>query len=777
MRRRWPLIVLLLAPLAALWPGLTGLALGPFDAIRHLAPWNGPAPAQPWDVLMADSVLQSHVWRTMVLDAWGKGQLPLWNPYEFAGTPLLANSQSGGFYPPHIVLGLLHVPAGLAGFLLAWFHLALAGIGTHALVRRLGGSSAGGLTAGLSFVLSPFLLGWAPLSSVPSTVAWIPLALACVTDVFLPARTVLTPFESSYRARGGIRSWAALAACVGMMLLAGHLQFAAYGIGAVLFVAVLQTTLVRGGVRAEEPTPGTFVVEGDDPIPSSTVEGLRELVEKPAQGPSGAGRRLIGVLFALVLGGALAAPQFLPVLSYSKESHRRNVPTEEGYQASMGSALKPFELATLAHPMALGSPREPVQVGGQTIAAYWPPLVKNGANYAESAVSVGAVIFALLFAAPWRRRETWPFAALGGVALLLALGTPLNRLLYSLVPGWSSTGSPGRVEVLFVLAACVLAGLAVDRLGERKARIVAAVGVVVGLLFALALPNLAEAQDAAVVLRGAATAGAMPVVLLATVLALVALLAAKRTPWAVPAGAVLVAILTHAAGLVPFGKPLDPPKGDPNVRIAVVNDAWDIVTQQPAVLPPNLAALGGLHELSGYDSLTSRDAVEMLRTVNGGTDPSPPVNGNMMFVKPSVDPKALAECGVTEVWSRKPLPRLGTPETREGYVVYKIDGPGRVTGGTVVDGYDRQRVISPPNHLVTILDRWVEGWESPSPKVAVIKQHSVRTWRSVSWNGDRNPGFDVTLRYSPPGLVAGGVVGALAWLGLIGLTVAGKRRS
>ena len=47
--------------------------------------WNGPKPAQPWDVLMADSVLQSHVWRTLVLDAWGKGQLPLWNPTSLRG--------------------------------------------------------------------------------------------------------------------------------------------------------------------------------------------------------------------------------------------------------------------------------------------------------------------------------------------------------------------------------------------------------------------------------------------------------------------------------------------------------------------------------------------------------------------------------------------------------------------------------------------------------------------------------------------------------------------
>ena len=727
MRRRWPLLVLVLAPLIALWPGLTGLAVGPFDQIRQMAPWNGPKPTQPWDVLMADSVLQSHVWRTMVLDAWGKGQLPLWNPYEFAGTPLLANSQSGGFYPPHIVLGLLHFPAGLAGFLLAWFHLALAGVGTYALVRQLGGSKPAGLTGGLLFLLSPFMLGWTPLSSVISTVAWIPLALACV-------------------AAGDRRSLVALAACVGMMLLAGHLQFAAYGVMAIVLFAI---------VRLFSSSPQGWSVEDQ-----SEATGDEERSETKHFNA----RRLMGALLALVLGFALAAPQLLPVLSYSKESHRRNTPSEEGYQAYLGTSLKPFELANLAHPMALGSPREPVDVGGTAVAAYWPALAKQGGNFTESAITLGAVGLGLLFAAPWRRRETWGLAAIGGLALLLALGTPLNRLLYFFVPGWSSTGSPGRVEVLFVLCACALAGLAVDRITERKAQIAAGAGLLVGLLAAFVLPTMADAQGAAAALRGAATTGVLPSLILSLALATGAIFLAKRSPWAVPAGAALVAILTHATGLVPFGQALDVAKGDPNVRIAIVNDAWEIPVAAPALMPPNLAALGGIHELSGYDSLTSRDAVEMLKAVNGGMDPAPPVNGNMMLVKPSLDPKALADCGVTEVWSRKELPQLGIPEQKDGYSVYKMDGPGRVTGGTVMDGYDRIHLTAAPGGHVEIRDRFGDQWVvDEAPQSAA--QNKLRPFGiSLSIPQSKPTGFAATLVYHPDGLKTGLAVGMLAWL-------------
>ena len=40
-----------------------------------------------------------------------RGQLPLWNPLMFMGTPFLANWQSAVFYPPSLLL-LLPSPVG-----------------------------------------------------------------------------------------------------------------------------------------------------------------------------------------------------------------------------------------------------------------------------------------------------------------------------------------------------------------------------------------------------------------------------------------------------------------------------------------------------------------------------------------------------------------------------------------------------------------------------------------------------------------------------------------
>src|ERR1044072_7680583 len=95
LRRYWPILFLALLPLLPLYKAiLVGEAIGPFDQIQQMAPWSQPAPDEPWDVVQADGVLQFYVWRDLVFDSWGKGQVPLWNPYQLAGTPLLANSQS-----------------------------------------------------------------------------------------------------------------------------------------------------------------------------------------------------------------------------------------------------------------------------------------------------------------------------------------------------------------------------------------------------------------------------------------------------------------------------------------------------------------------------------------------------------------------------------------------------------------------------------------------------------------------------------------------------------
>jgi hypothetical protein len=737
-RRLWPLLLFALLPLIPLWRCVfLGEAIGPFDQIRQMAPWNGPKPSQPWDVLQADGVLQFYPWRDMVFKAWGEGQLPLWNPHQLAGTPLLANSQSAGFYPPHVLLGILHVPTVPAMTLLAWFHLFWAGLGTYMLARRLGATKEGASIAGASFAMSAFMLAWTALPSVISTTAWIPWMLAAIA-------ALLSPSGPGDR-RSMLGRCAMLAFSTGMMILAGHLQFVAYGVmGAFIFALALA--------------------------------GMNK--------PSGSGRSLVSIGGALLLGFLLAAPQLLPVLSFSQFSHRKNVASDAGYKSYTDLALKPFELANLTHAYTLGSPRTAVDVQGGTISAYWPSLDKAGANLAESAVTIGPLVVGLLALLPWRKRQVWPLAIVGIVALLLALGTVLNYPLYFFVPGWSSSGSPGRIIVLFVLCSCVAAGVALGQDLEsitKRQRYIALAAPPVAAALCLWLSQSAGAINEISVLSVDATWAAMQPALLGGLIgsagiALVIFPGAKKYRPALLALPAILAWLSHASNITMTGAPIGATSSQGLERVAVINNKWSLLLRPAALFPPNTAYLGGLHELGGYDSLLHKDTATLLADVDG-QNASPPENGNMMFVKPSADLKKLADAGVTGIVTLREMPELGPPKrSAEGYYVYPLSGTGRVASpqgkGEVVGETFSKLVVEAngPGRLV-VRDRNMPGW------LAKVDGKHVATGGDVWREVDLPPGHHtVEFNYVPPGLMTGIYIGVPSWLLLAGLAILTRRR-
>lgn len=762
-----------------------GEAIGPFDQIRQFAPWNGPKPGDAWDVLQADGVIQFYVWRDLVFESWRNFQVPFWNPYQLGGTPLLANSQSGALYPPHILLGVLHIPTPLAITLLAWFHLFWAGLGTFKLVRALGGTELGGVVAGASFALSPFMLSWTSLSSVITTVAWIPWALYGVVSLFNLPSDLVSKIKGGDVVPIRRHQWRAtwlLAISIGMMILGGHLQFVAYGVLAtvllLLGLLLLRTRDLHGLKLSDDSKKESFVEWQER---SGFAEVTKALIYRVALG--------------LVLGVCIAAPQLLPILQHSQTSHRRNVPTDEGYAAYLGSAIKPFELANLVTTKALGDPRSPVEINENlTVAEYWPPLAKNGANFAESAVTIGPLVLGLLFLVPWRDRRTWPIAALGILALLLAMGTALNKPLYFLVPGWSSTGSPGRIIVLFVLAACVLAGLAVGKASKRQLTL--AMSGVVGITgFTInALPSFAPAwlgggDQLASAVWAVAKMGTIPNLLIALtfgagIFLLGGNLKPKEEKGQIDPQALIVALpvlfaLVSFLNLIPTGKPLAPAIEKPPLgRVAIVNDNWSILAAAPGVLlPPNLAALSRIKELAGYDSLLHKDTKAMLDDLNG-QDSAPPANGNIMFIKPTADRQKLIDAGVDQVWSVRPLAGWEdvSPRLENGYWVYVLDvtnysyasegdgGANQETPGRIEVSWEED---VPEVH---IKERWMPGWSATNgAKVEPLEGGWIKVVPA--------PGTEeATLTYTSPGYSAGLLLAIPAWLlVLVGAAFGGRR--
>ena len=100
-------------------------------------------------------------------------ELPLWNPYNYSGIPLLATLQPGIFYPPHLFY--LFLPFNIVWNWLIILHFAFAGFTLYLLMRYLKASPIASLCSGIIFILSGYLLSVHNLLPHLFSVAWFPL--------------------------------------------------------------------------------------------------------------------------------------------------------------------------------------------------------------------------------------------------------------------------------------------------------------------------------------------------------------------------------------------------------------------------------------------------------------------------------------------------------------------------------------------------------------------------------------------------------------------------
>jgi hypothetical protein len=102
-------------------------------------------------------------------------QLPLWNPYNYSGIPLLATLQPGVFYPPHILYLLL--PFNIVWNWLIILHFYFAGVATCLFLRYCKASKTASFTGGIVFMLSGYLMSVHNLLPHLFSVSWFPLII------------------------------------------------------------------------------------------------------------------------------------------------------------------------------------------------------------------------------------------------------------------------------------------------------------------------------------------------------------------------------------------------------------------------------------------------------------------------------------------------------------------------------------------------------------------------------------------------------------------------
>ena len=163
--------------------------------------------------------LQFYPWRALAFEQILNGYMPLWNPYNGLGSPLLANYQTAVFYPATGLLFVLYWLGHLEGMvwghmLVNVAHVILAGLGMYKVCEHRGISPAGSTLAGLTFSLGGYLVARFGFFSMIWTMAWFPWIFLYTMRLFEKENSRLEPLK--------------LILVISMMLLAGHAQLSWY---------------------------------------------------------------------------------------------------------------------------------------------------------------------------------------------------------------------------------------------------------------------------------------------------------------------------------------------------------------------------------------------------------------------------------------------------------------------------------------------------------------------------------------------------------------------
>lgn len=397
-------------------------------------------------------LLQFVPWQVTAFEQIKQGLLPLWNPLNGMGAPLLANYQLALFYPPTWIMFLIYLLGGAAG--LAWgqtvsvvFHLAWAGCGMVMLIRKLGLGKNAQAISGLSFTLCGFLVTRGSFYPMIWSLSWMPWILYGATNIVNPEAV-----NSALDVKQKIGKIIMLVIFITMQLLSGHAQMTWYTL---MFVAIWVFCF---GWSSHSFKKGL------------TALGI-----------------FVGCVFVAFL---LSAVQLLPTFEYLMQSNRA---AAVNYDAAMTYSFWPWRFLTLLSPTMFGSPAQGNYWG---YGNYWEDALYIGVLPLFLALGTLGFLFTKKGKSPNPRRPIVLFCWITIlISTLLALGKNifLFPLLFKYIPTFSMFQSPTRFMILAEFCLCLLAGIRINEIQPLHGKqlywgrlgIMAAFAIAVGAFLAL----------------------------------------------------------------------------------------------------------------------------------------------------------------------------------------------------------------------------------------------------------------------------------------------------
>ena len=404
------------------------------------------------------------------------GEIPLWNNRTSFGYPLIAESQTGAFYPPHLVLyRLLDVNSAYNANQL--LHYVLAFVFTWLLARELKVSAFGAALAA-----TVYTYGWSPprisLEWAIIGASWLPLAVWW-TERFLSRRDA--------------RWLVGLSVTLALQMLAGHYSLAFITQLLVVCYAGLRLWFCRADA-SDDSTEVELCKSGNQgrsyarqsvDVPQSGDGSYNRWDTDPRgnlKSPGGRWRRGVCVVLAIGLGGCLAAPQLLPTWELKRTSQRETVDGQE-FDPGHGH-IPPLYLSQVVASWWFWY--DPEVNRDQALRQLDTLAISSGTNQTEAHLYFGLaplLIIGLALVSPTAREWLWNrdvalWLLLSLAAVVYATGWLLPVAQH--LPGFGFFRGPGRYGIVATLGAALIAGRALSALLEGKRCLTS--GVVLGIV-------------------------------------------------------------------------------------------------------------------------------------------------------------------------------------------------------------------------------------------------------------------------------------------------------
>jgi hypothetical protein len=388
---------------------LLGETLIDVAALNNQLPWGYSAEQTGYPYNRTD-LTDTYITRDyFVVQTYRDHEKPLWNPYTMAGHPIYADGVTRTMSPFLLFYTFLDLPLGYSVARIA--ELMLAAVFMYLFLAGIGVSARGSLLGSLVFAFSAHSmlhltgLGWW------GGLMWLPL-------IFL--------FMDRALKRGSYANAILAGVFFAMQFFCGFMANQIYYAGAIVLYYLF---FAFGGRR-----------DTDD------------------EQEAGFGTAVGMMVVTLVVGFALAATQWVPVMELLQYSNRRIVPTDQGY-----IYLPPWYLATLVFPDLFGAARD-----ADMLKLFTSLNVSHDHILYLGVAALAPLGFAVY---SFRRAESRVrfFTMLALLALFIMMAAPLYVHVTRFIPVAQTIRVITRAGVLFIFAASALIGFGVDLFLEAEA--------------------------------------------------------------------------------------------------------------------------------------------------------------------------------------------------------------------------------------------------------------------------------------------------------------------